>query len=423
MRDNGDTICALATPRGQGGIAIVRVSGDAALPILKTAFVPARAARAFEPNRLMFGKCVDDSGETLDEVMAVYMRSPHSYTREDVIEIHCHGGDASARRILRRLRSLGARPAEPGEFTRRAFLNGRVSLADAEAVMSLIGATGEAAARASVRQLEGGVSGFVRSANERLLEQLARIEASTDFPDEIEEETAAKDVLSAVNDLIAELDARARPDAARLLREGASVVLSGKPNVGKSSLMNALIEQERAIVTAVPGTTRDTLTERLSLNGIAVELTDTAGQRATDDPVERIGVERARNAVRSADLNLLVLDGSRPLNEEDEALLRVADERTIVVLNKSDLPVVAALKDIAAPVFRVSAATGAGVDTLRGAMAERLATGAGDDAMTVERHIDLAGKAKTALLRAAETIRAGLPLDLAAIPSSGIKQV
>ncbi|MBE5806772.1 MAG: tRNA uridine-5-carboxymethylaminomethyl(34) synthesis GTPase MnmE [Clostridiales bacterium] len=410
-----DTICALATPRGQGGIAIIRVSGDDALSILKAAFVPNHVSRAFEPNRLMYGRAVDESGDTVDRVMAVYMKAPRSYTREDVAEIHCHGGDVTARRVLRRLCALGARPAAPGEFTKRAFLSGRITLADAEAVMALVGTQSEAAARASVRQLEGGVSGFVRDANSRIMDMLSLIEAGTDFPDEVEEEASAKQVLAGAEALMEELARRARPEAARLMREGASIALAGKPNVGKSSLMNALLEQERAIVTEVPGTTRDTLTERLQLNGIAAEITDTAGQRDTEDPIERMGVQRARDAVRTADIRVFVLDRSRPMDGQDEALLKGLQPGDIVAVNKADLPAAFDFVCGDARIIEVSARTGEGIAALRRALADRLTVEAGDDLMTVERHIALAGNAREALERACEGIREGLPLDLAAI--------
>ena len=409
------TICALATPRGQGGIAIVRVSGPEALGLLKRVFRPAHAARAFEPNRMMYGKAVAADGEVLDEVMAVYMAAPFSYTREHVAEIHCHGGEQSSRRVLRALMALGARPAAPGEFTKRAFLNGRISLTDAEAVMALIGAGSEAAARASVRQLQGGVSGFVRDVRERILEQLTLIEASTDFPDEVEEEAAAEQVLSALREIVEELDRRASPRTARLLREGASVVLAGRPNVGKSSVMNALLEQERAIVTEIPGTTRDALTERLQLGGVLVELTDTAGQRETEDPVEKIGVARARAAMEQADVRVLVLDGSQPLQEEDERLLAACAHQDIILINKCDLPRRAALAPSNMQVIETSARTGEGIPALRAALEARVTDGLESGAMTVERHLALAGDARAALERAAEALREGLPLDVAAI--------
>ena len=334
-----EAICAIATAPGEGGIAIVRMSGDGAKEIFEACFHPARAGE-IHSHHLRYGHAVDADGGILDEVMAVYMAAPSTYTREDMFEIQCHGGGVCARRVMNRILELGARIAGPGEFTRRAFMNGRIDLSRAEAVMRLIGANSEAAVRASLRQLEGGVSGFVRGAGEKLKALMALIEACTDFPDEVEEADAAQRVRDGLERIIAAIEERCDERGAKLIREGASIVLAGRPNVGKSSLMNALLRQERAIVTSVPGTTRDVLTERITLGGIAAELSDTAGQRDTDDPVERIGVERARRAVETADVVLVVLDGSQELTDEDAALLAQAknDPRFIVCVNKTDLP-------------------------------------------------------------------------------------
>ena len=411
-----DTISAIATARGAGGIAIICMSGPAAGEILRAAFCPAHAARAFEPGRMMYGHVLEATGGILDEAMAVLMPGPHSYTREDVAEIQCHGGDVAARRVLRRTIELGARIAEPGEFTRRAFLNGRIDLACAEAVMQLIGASSEAAARASVRQLEGGVSGFVREVSDELLRLLALIEASTDFPDEVEEEAAAEEVESALRELIVELRRRCDPRGARLLREGASIVLAGRPNVGKSSLMNALLNQERAIVTAIPGTTRDVLTERLSIGGVVAELSDTAGRRDTLDPVEKIGVDRARQAVDRADVVLIVLDASEPLSAEDEQLLLSADDRAIICLNKCDLPRVLTREAIgkcaSAELLEISAESGEGVDVLMKALESRLTGSMDENQLTVERHIRIAEQAKACLETAVSAIEEHYPLDV-----------
>jgi len=416
---NNTTIAAIATARGAGGIAIVRISGPQAGDILRGAFVPACAGRGIEPFRLTYGRAVAADGSTVDEVMAVLMPGPHSYTREDVAEIQCHGGEAVARLVLERTMELGAEPAAPGEFTKRAFLNGRIDLSRAEAVMEVIGANSEAAARASVRQLEGGVSGFVRSVTASIIDLLALIEASTDFPDEVEEEAAADSTARALKEIIRELDRRCDPRSARMLRQGASIVLAGRPNVGKSSLMNALLNQERAIVTAIPGTTRDVLTERITIGGVLAELSDTAGQRDTSDPVERIGVDRARSAVEQADIVLIVLDSSQPVSAEDAQLLSEADERAIVCLNKTDLPGVISRVDVAArtaaEVLELSASSGAGMPALLKALEARLSRNFNEDALTVERHIKLAQRAREALRSALDGIQSGFPLDVAAI--------
>lgn len=415
-----DTIAAIATAAGVGGIAIVRISGDRAEDILRALFVPAKKREGFESHRLMYGRAVDGQGNTLDEVMAVLMRAPASYTREDVAEVHCHGGSVSAGAVLARALELGARMAGPGEFTKRAFLNHRIDLARAEAVMQLIGAQGQAAARASVRQLEGGVSGFVRSVSDRLKSLLATIEASTDFPDEVEEEVASPAVLSGLREVIGEIGRRSDARSARLVREGASIVLTGRPNVGKSSLMNALLNQERAIVTDIPGTTRDVLTERISIGGVMAELSDTAGRRDTSDPIERIGVDRAARAAEGADVVLIVLDAAEPLDESDEALVRAADERAVVCLNKSDERQVVTLAQAKAltgqTVLETSARTGQGLDALVAELERRVtAQQEADGQLTALRHIALAREACGALERAVEAIGSGMPLDTAAI--------
>ena len=406
-----DTICAIATAPGEGGIAIVRASGDRAREIFQSCFRPLHE-RELSSHRMAYGHAVNDAGAELDEVMAVFMAAPKTYTREDMFEIQCHGGSVCARRVLERIIELGARIAEPGEFTRRAFLNGRIDLSRAEAVMALIGANSEAAARASLRQLEGGTSSFVRGISERLKECMALIEACTDFPDEVDEPDTAQRVRAEVCEIMADIGRCCDPRSARLIREGASIVLAGRPNVGKSSLMNALLHQERAIVTNIPGTTRDVLTERIRLGGIYAELSDTAGQRQTSDPVEQIGVDRAVRAVDTADIVLIVLDASEPLTSEDEALLEKADERMIVCMNKCDLP----RRCEYTGAFELSAATGQGVDILLREMESRVsAASVEEERMTEERHLRLAGRAAESLQKAVESIDAQQPLDLAEI--------
>ena len=410
------TIAAIATARGEGGIAIVRVSGDQAEPILRQAFRPAgrKKPATFESHRLYFGHLLDGKGRVLDEVMAVLMRAPKSYTREDVAEIHCHGGGAAAEQALRRVLELGAVPAGPGEFTRRAFENGRIDLSEAEAVMGVISAGSAAALRASVRELEGGVSRFIGGCRQALTELLSLIEASNDFPEEIDEPAAARKVASEARSIAERLLAHTDEKAARIVREGLSVVLAGRPNVGKSSLMNALTGSDRAIVTDVPGTTRDVLTESVSFDGIRVDLSDTAGQREAADQVEMIGVARARAAQKNADVVLIVLDASEGLTEEDRALLRDRDERCLVVLNKDDLAD-GEIAGVQADV-RVSARTGEGIDQLAALIRQRAGAAAlGEGMLTQARHIACAREAAEALKRAVQGIEDGAPLDMASV--------
>ena len=331
-----DTIAAIATPPGEGSIAIVRISGARAGEFLRAAFRPARRGE-MKHGQMRYGTLTDPTGAPIDEVMAVFFRAPRSYTREDVAEIHLHGGTMCARAAMERLLSLGARAAEPGEFTYRAFMNGRVDLSEAEAVMSLIGARSQAARRASIRQLRGGVSAPIGRMREELTGLLAKIEAATDFPDEIDEDVTAKDVREGASRIRDELSRAADGRRARIVRDGASVVLCGRPNVGKSSLMNALLSADRAIVTDIPGTTRDVLTESFEIGGVRYQLSDTAGIRETADAIEKIGVTRARDALRDADCVLLVLDSSAPLTPSDQSMLAARDERYLTILNKSDL--------------------------------------------------------------------------------------
>lgn len=405
-----DTICAVATAAGEGGIAIVRGSGCRAREIFLSAFRPARAKRV-ESHRMMYGHVLDADGQVIDEAMGVFLAAPATYTREDMFEIQCHGGTVCARRVTELLIGLGARIAECGEFTRRAFLNGRIDLSRAEAVMSLIGANSEAAARASVRELSGGISGFVRSASDQLKEALSLIEASTDFPDEVEEAGAARIVRGRIEAVRRDIAARIDERSARLIREGASIVLTGRPNVGKSSIMNALLNQDRAIVTSVPGTTRDVLTERITLGGVAAELSDTAGMRDSEDEIERIGVRRAERAAAQADIVLIVLDAGEALTDADRAMLDRRDARAIVVLNKIDREQITFIDGA----VRVSAATGEGMDDLVSAMTERVRAVGNEGAMTQQRHIALAKDAIAAIDGAISAIDAGLPLDVCAI--------
>ena len=406
-------IAAIATAPGEGGVAIVRVSGDGAESILLKAFKPAARVKALRSHRMYFGWLIDEDGETLDEVMAVLMRAPKSYTREDVAEIQCHGGRAAARRALQRVLALGASPAEPGEFTKRAFMNGRIDLSQAEAVMRVVTAGGEAALRASVREMEGGVSRFIGGCRNRLNDLLALIEASNDFPDEIDEPAAARKVASEALEIAARLRLGSDEKAARIVREGLSVVLAGRPNVGKSSLLNALTGSDRAIVTDRPGTTRDVLTETVTIDGARIDLSDTAGQRDTEDSVEKIGVERARSAQKNADVVLIVLDGSQPLTDEDRALLDEADDRCVVVRNKSDLN---DGSDTGGADICVSARTGAGIDELRRLIRRRAGVAElSENMMTGPRAIACAKRAAEALERAAASIEGGAPLDMASI--------
>ena len=337
MRD--DTIAAIATAPGQGGIGIIRISGSEAERILREIFRPAGfpAAAPWESHRMMFGT-IRDGGETLDECMAVVMRGPKSYTREDVAEIQSHGGTQVLRRILEAVTARGARLAEARESTRRAFLNGGTDRSRAEAVMSLIRAGGEQERRAAVRQMKGGTADFIRKASDELYTLQAGLAACIDYPEEISDEEGAGTLREGLSRLTETLKRSVDERSARLIYDGMQVTLFGIPNAGKSSLLNALIGQEKAIVTAIPGTTRDTVEGEMILDGIRVHLTDTAGMRDTEDPIERIGVERSERARQNADITLLILDSGRDIREEEREWIRQLKDSDAVILNKSDLP-------------------------------------------------------------------------------------
>jgi tRNA modification GTPase len=364
-----DTIAAISTPIGEGGIAIIRVSGPSALAVGDCIF-HSRDGRVSEfPTHTIHFGTIGRNGELIDQVMLAVLRAPRTYTKEDTIEINCHGGVLTARKILALCLQSGARLAEPGEFTKRAFLNGRLDLTQAEAVMDLIRAKSDRAHTAAVHELEGHLSTKINQAREKLITILAHIEAHIDFPEEdIAPET--KETLlcdtEAVLAFLRSLLATAREG--RILREGISVAIVGRPNVGKSSLLNALLGSDRSIVTSVPGTTRDTIEEAATISGIPFRFTDTAGIRKTRGAAEQIGVERSRKALDISEIVLLVLDSSRQLNAADRDLAKqIQGKSTLLVLNKIDLPSRLRLPADLATVERVkiSATTGSGLDTLR----------------------------------------------------------
>ena len=406
---HNDTIAALATPPGRGGIAIVRVSGSGARAAFDALFKPA-GKQAVESHRMLFGKIVDN-GAVIDECMAVLMLAPRSYTREDVAEFHTHGGDQVAHEVLSALYKLGVRPAEPGEFTRRAFLNGRIDLSRAEAVMDLIGAQGEQASRAAVRQLTGGVSAFIHKVQQEVTDLLAGITAALDYPEEIDEEEAAGDAAHQAKIIADRLLSACDERAARLLDSGFEVALCGRPNVGKSSLLNALLCEERAIVTNIPGTTRDIIRGSILLSGLRINLSDTAGIRAEADTVESIGIDRARSAIKNADLTLLVLDASAPQTEEDKQLLQETESLPRqILLNKCDLGCCHDMEGA----LRISAATGEGMDALRALISEKAAIPS-ELPLVSQRHMLLARRAAEHLAAAADALLSGEALDLCAI--------
>ena len=415
-----DTIAGVATATGEGGVAVVRLSGENAVSIFSRAFRAAKRTPPYEDHRLMYGHLVDASGQPLDEAMGVVMLAPNTYTREDVCELHTHGGYAAASTAMRLLTALGARPAEAGEFTRRAFMNGRIDLSQAEAVMGIIGARSQAALKSEEALLAGGASRFIRQAQEKLIALLAGVEAHIDYPDEIDEAEATQGLRSGLNELIAALSGAVDERGARILRDGLRVALCGRPNAGKSTLFNALLGEERAIVTDIPGTTRDVLEASFTVNGLNVQLMDTAGLRESGDTVERIGVQRARQAVAQADVALLMVDASQPLDDADTALLQTDFGcPTAVLLNKEDIhpmltPQMVAQVSANAPVFTLSARTGLGLSDVR----DYLATQAKlphEGMLTHQRHMAAARQAIAHLEQAQAALAGGVPLDVAAL--------
>ena len=337
-----DTIAAISTPLGKGGIGIVRLSGKDAIRIAGMLFRSPkhRSLVHLQSARILYGHIVDPSGDKMvDEVLVSVMRSPHSYTKEDVVEINCHGGMIPLRKTIELVLQQGARLADPGEFTKRAFINGRIDLSQAEAVLDLIRSKTEESSRIAVEQLQGGLSEKITALRDRLTEVCAQVEAEIDFPEDEIEPASRHSIMESMKDIGRELQALLKTyDEARFFREGLSTAIVGKPNVGKSSLLNALLKKDRAIVTEIPGTTRDVIEEYLNINGLPLRIMDTAGIRAVEDIAEKEGVKRSLQSIENADLVLAVFDASEPLREEDfEVIQKVKNRNTIFVLNKSDL--------------------------------------------------------------------------------------
>ncbi len=338
---NTDTIAAIATAMSSSGIGIVRISGEQAFSIMKRIFRKKnnRPLDVEITSHTVHYGYIYDGNELLDEVLVLVMKGPHSYTAEDTVEIDCHGGVLMMKKILETVLKYGARPAEPGEFTKRAFLNGRIDLSEAEAVIDVINAKNQYALKNSVKQLSGGVSRRVKELREKILYETAWIESALDDPEHISLEGYSQGLKERLEPMITELKKLlASSDNGRIMTEGIKTVILGKPNAGKSSLLNALLGENRAIVTDIAGTTRDTLEEQIQMQGISLNIVDTAGIRDTEDLVEQIGVSRAREAAEDADLIIYVADSSIPLDKNDEDIMRLIQRRkAVVLLNKTDL--------------------------------------------------------------------------------------
>lgn len=404
-----DTIAAVATAYGEGGIGIIRISGEEALPILQEIFEFHGDTDTFISRRMTYGKIIDkEKNQIIDEVLAVYMKGPKTYTAEDVVEINCHGSMVSLRKTLALVLRKGARLAEPGEFTKRAFLNGRLDLSQAEAVIDMIRAKTDKSFDVAVSQLEGRLSLKVEEIRQKLLDLLVDITVNIDYPDEdIEEMTYEKLEGSIVEtqDMIEKL--LATSSTGKMIREGIKIAIVGKPNVGKSSLMNGLLKETRAIVTDIPGTTRDTIEEVLSIRNIPVYLVDTAGIRETSDKVEKMGIEKSKEAFNQADFILFLLDGSRSLEEEDLQIMEFLKERkSLVLINKRDLGEAVSIEEISAKlpasqVIEASLLKGQGITEIEDAVEDLVYGGeiVQKESMMVNnvRHIELLQQAVKSL--------------------------
>lgn len=423
-----DLIAAVATPLGEGAIAIVRVSGRGAIELVEKAFRPKKARGKLSElpsHRMVLGHIVDEEGNAVDEVLVCPMRAPNTYTREDLVEIHCHGGIVSVRRILDIVLGLGARLAEPGEFTKRAFLNGRIDLAQAEAVLDIIRAKSRMGAELALRQLGGSLSQAIGELRRRLQGLLAAVEAGIDFPEDVD--VSCEEIMMETGELIGEIERlMGTEEVARIYREGLAVVLLGKPNVGKSTLLNRILGEQRAIVTDIPGTTRDIIEESVSIKGVPVRIIDTAGIRSDPGLIESIGIERARDAVERSDIVVAVFDATQELDEEDKRIAEMlSGKRCVVALNKVDSGVrrtstrdLREMLGASVPIVEISAKEGIGIESLEERIVEAV-SGSGCIAegavITRRRHKEALKRACQSLEAARKGLADGVPMECVAV--------
>ena len=421
-----DTIAAVATSVGEGGVSIIRVSGDKALTIVSSIFEGknGRTLNDIKSYTMRYGHIIDENKDHIDEVIVSYMKGPRSFTAEDVVEINCHGGVIATNRVMQEVLKAGARMADPGEFTKRAFLNGRIDLSQAEAVIDIVNAKTELSMKSAIMQSEGGVSKEIQLLRSDLLATIAHIEATVDYPEDDLEEVTADNAINKLKEVLQNIKILlSTADEGKILRDGLNTVIVGKPNVGKSSLLNALTKENRAIVTDIPGTTRDVIEEYINISGIPIKIVDTAGIRETEDVVEKIGVERSKEKINVADLIILILDSSRNLDDEDREIINyVKDKKYIVLLNKVDLDGKINKEDLkdfdSKYIFNISAKTGENVEKVKECIKELFFKGevaSKDIIITNTRH-------KEALFRAKENIESAIgalentsAIDLASI--------
>lgn len=420
------TVTAISTPVGVGGIAVIRISGDDAVKIADKVFFGGKKLSECETHTVHYGFIKNEQGEKVDEVLATVMRAPRTFTREDTVEISTHGGLTASRAVLDTIIRAGAYPAEAGEFTKRAFLNGRIDLSQAEAVIDVINSTNELAQRNALSQLEGSLSKEIQGVRERLVHLAAEMQVTIDYPDEDLEDITIEDIRNVCADCKKTVDKLLKTaDSGKILRDGIKTAIVGKPNVGKSSLLNSLAREERAIVTDIAGTTRDVIEEYINLNGVPLILTDTAGIRKTDDTVEKIGVEKSKRSIDEADFVIVMIDGSGFFGDEDmEVLNATRNKNRIILINKTDLgqsKYVEAVKAKAedSKVLEISAKTGVGLEELADEIKKiyKLGEIARSDSsiITNMRHKTALIKAGEALSRVVEAIDMNMPSDIASI--------
>lgn len=424
-----DTIAAISTPIGKGGIGIVRVSGNKALDIAQKVFISAKQKniKSLNTHTIVYGNIVNpNTSKIIEEGLLMVMKAPSTYTKEDVVEINCHGGILSVQKVLEAVITAGARLAEPGEFTKRAFLNGRIDLSQAEAVIDIINSRTEDFHNVSLNQLEGSISNKIKEYRDELLTLIAQIEVAIDYPEHDVEQVTNETVQNKTNELIGKIDDLIiTADTGKIIREGIKTVIIGKPNVGKSSLLNALLKEQRAIVTDIPGTTRDALEEHLNIHGIALRIIDTAGIRQTDDLIEQIGVQKSKEFAQLADLILVMLDGSKPIDDEDLGILDlIKNKKYIVIINKVDLPVKLDLDKLydyidKQNIVQICAKNCCGIDSLYAKLKDMFFNGKidlqDDVYITNVRHKDCLIRAKQSLEEVIKTIDIGMPEDCMSI--------
>ena len=418
-----DTIAAIATAPGEGGIGIIRISGDRALSVAESIFksVTGKLIEEYNTRTLIYGTVVDGE-KIIDEALVAYMKGPKSYTGEDVIEINCHGGFISVKKILELILSKDVRLADAGEFTKRAFLNGRIDLSQAEAIIDVIKAKTDKAHEVAQSQLEGSLSKKIRELRFKVTEVLAHLEVSIDFAEEDVEEITYKTLRENAEELKNEIKKLYdTAESGKILRDGLKTVIIGKPNVGKSSLLNSILGENRAIVTDIAGTTRDVIEEFVNIKGIPLKIVDTAGIRETEDIVERIGVEKSKESYSTADLVIMVLDSSRPLSQEDREILEtLEDKKTIVLLNKTDLPQQIELDELSkyvdcSSIIKISALQHEGIEELQDKIEAMVYKGSVKNSsslmITNSRHKDALLKAYESINDAIVAIDQNMPYD------------